>query len=62
MANSGMARNVSLANSQHNNNSDGKNVQFGAASINFSHGSKDGGASISSSQEIEMPLTSSAPS
>ncbi|KAK4344842.1 hypothetical protein RND71_035018 [Anisodus tanguticus] len=59
MANSGMARNASMA----NNNNDGKQAQFGAASLNSSHGSKSADASsINSSQEIEMPLTTSAPS
>lgn len=62
MANSRMARNASTSNGSNNNNVNGKQAQFGAASLNSSHGSKSADASINSSQEIEMPLTTSAPS
>ncbi|KAM3204700.1 hypothetical protein P3L10_028110 [Capsicum annuum] len=61
MENSRLARNASMATGP-NTNVDGKQAQFGAASLNSSHGSKSADASISSSQEIEMPFTTSAPS
>ncbi|KAL3356240.1 hypothetical protein AABB24_017095 [Solanum stoloniferum] len=64
MANSRMARNASTTNGSNNNNVNvnGKQAQLGSASLNSSHGSKSADASITSSQEIEMPLTTSAPS
>uniref|UniRef100_M1BZ63 Uncharacterized protein n=1 Tax=Solanum tuberosum TaxID=4113 RepID=M1BZ63_SOLTU len=64
MANSRMARNASTTNGSNNNNVNvnGKQAQLGSTSLNSSHGSKSADASITSSQEIEMPLTTSAPS
>lgn len=61
MANSRMARNVSMANGS-NNNANGKQGQLGVASLNSPRGNKSPNESINSSQEIEMPLTTSAPS
>uniref|UniRef100_A0A3Q7J8W3 Uncharacterized protein n=1 Tax=Solanum lycopersicum TaxID=4081 RepID=A0A3Q7J8W3_SOLLC len=60
MANSRMARNASTTNGS--NNAKEKQAQLGSASLNSSHCSKSEDPSITSSQEIEMPLTTSAPS